>query len=58
MRDALDFGDDPELPTTDELLAMVREGSYDVPELAERLGLSEGHVRLLLSTVAEEGSDG
>lgn len=43
-------------PTYDSLLAAVREGTYDVPSLAVRLGLSESHVRLLLATVAEDAS--
>jgi len=46
--------DDASVPSVADLLAMIREGTYDVPALASRLGLSESHVRLLLSAVAKE----
>lgn len=53
-----DLGADPDLPTAADLLAMIREGTYDVPRLAAQLGLSEGHVRLLLAGIAATGAEG
>jgi hypothetical protein len=46
--------DDPaEYPTAVELLEQKRTGTYDAPALAMRLGLTESHVRLVLSTTAD-----
>lgn len=44
-------------PTVGDLLAMIREGTYDVPALALQLDLSESHVRLLLSTIAQDDAE-
>lgn len=49
--------DETEPPTVAELLAMIRDGSYDVPALAVQLGLSESHVRLLLASIAEDAAE-
>lgn len=49
-----DLGAERDAPTVESLLALIREGAYDVPALARTLGLSEDHVRLILSMLAKE----
>lgn len=56
LDDDLDDLGGEEVPTVAELVQMIEQGTYDVPQLSERLGLSQRHVRLLLSTVAAEAA--